>query len=129
MNPSQKKFLTPRVLLSLIAGIAGAISFSLLMRNYVLATIFGLLLATSIAGMEKTRECIILGGATGSLIGLYVGARYYLTEGELNGLSDFARLGITMLAGSVLSGLICSIYGWITVKILDLDKQGRGPFF
>jgi hypothetical protein len=111
MNPILKKYLTPRVLLSISAGIAGAILFSLLVRNYILAIIIGLLLATSIAGMEKPRECIILGGATGSLVGLYVGARYYLTEGELNGLNDFARLGITMLAGSVLSGLICSIYG------------------
>lgn len=129
MNPILKKYLTPRVLLSISAGIAGAILFSLFIRNYVLATILGLLLATSIAGLEKPRECVLLGSATGSLVGLYVGARYYLAEGELNGLSDFAGLGITMLAGSVVSGLICAVYGWITVKILELDKQGRRPFF
>jgi len=129
MNPTLKKYLTPRVLLSISAGIAGAILFSLFIRNYVLATILGLLLATSIAGLEKPRECVLLGSATGSLVGLYIGARYYLAEGELRGLSDFAGLGITMLAGSVLSGLFCAIYGWITIKILELDKQGRGPFF
>lgn len=129
MNPIRKQFFTPRVLLSIIAGIAGAILFSLFIRNYVLAMILGLLLATSIAGLEKPRECVLLGSATGSLVGLYVGARYYLAEGELSSLRDFAGLGITMLAGSILSGLLCAAHGWITVKILELDKQGRGPFF
>ncbi len=129
MNPIRKHFLTPRVVLSIIAGIAGAIMFSLFIRNYVLAMILGLMLATSIAGLEKPRECVLLGSATGSLVGLYVGARYYLAEGELSSLRDFAGLGITMLAGSILSGLLCAAYGWITVKILKLDKQGQGPFF
>lgn len=129
MNPILKKYLTPRVLLSISAGIASAILFSLFIRNYVLATILGVLMATSIAGLEKPRECVLLGSATGSLVGLYVGARYYLAEGKLGSPIDLAELGITMLAGSMLSGLICAVYGWITVKILELNKQGRGPFF
>jgi hypothetical protein len=129
MNPIRKQFFTPRVLLSISAGIAGAIMFSLFIPYYVLATILGLLLATSLAGLEKPRECVLLGSTTGSLVGLYVGARYYLAEGELSSLRDFAGLGITMLAGSILSGLLCAAYGWITIKVLKLEKQGRGPFF
>ena len=129
MNPILKQFFTPRVLLSISAGIAGSVLLSLFIRNYVLATILGLLIATSFAGLQKPTECVLLGSTTGSLVGLYVGARYYLAEGELGSLRDFAGLGITMLAGSVLSGLLCAAYGWITVKILKLDEQGRDRSF
>lgn len=117
------------MLLSITAGAAAAILLSLFMRNYALAAVLGSLLAISIAGLEKPREFAILGIATGSLAGLYLGARYYLALGGLNRLSDFARLGISMLAGLLLGGLVCAAYGWVIGKVLELYKQGRGPFF
>jgi hypothetical protein len=129
MNPILKQFFTPRVLLSITAGAAAAILLSLFMRKDTLAALLGFLLAISIAGLEKPLEFAILGSIAGSLIGLYLGARNYLVLGRSGSLTDFAGLGISMLAGLLLSGLVCAAYGWIIGKVLELYKQGRGPFF
>jgi hypothetical protein len=53
IKSNSRQFLTPRLLLGIPAGAALAILLSLFMPNTGLATLLGLLLAVSVANLEK----------------------------------------------------------------------------
>jgi hypothetical protein len=129
MNPMPKPFSTPRVLLGISAVAALAILLSFFMRITGLASLPGMLLAASIANLERPKEFAILGFATGSMIRLYLNLRYLLFVGELRSFAQLVGLIAGVIVSLLLSGLLCMAYGWIIGKILTLYRQGRRPFF
>lgn len=128
MEPIKKRFFTGRVILSILAGVAAAILFMSFMRNYLLASVLGLLVAALIVRLSQPGEYALLGAITGGLAGLYIGARNYLLQAPAGSL-DYPTLALYMLGGLLLTGLLCALYGFLTGKFLALYRQGRGPFF
>ena len=129
MDSNGQSFFSGRVILGILAGVTASILFISFMRNYVLATVLGMLVAVMIADLEQPRKFAMLGFITGSIAGLYLGARNFLIQGELHMALDYLGLAISMLAGLVLTGLLCALYGFITGKVLILYQKGQGPFF
>ena len=125
-RPGKSIFTTRGVL-----GIAVGVLFSLILiyfkSGYQFAPILGLLVAMSISDLKKPGDFAILGLALGSLSGLFLGLALYLDANKLNPTP--LGMALALLAGSVLSGLICAGYGWVAGKILAYYKEGRGPFF
>lgn len=129
MNPENHSFFSPRILLAILSGSAAAILLISLMRNYLLATILGMLVAVTISDRQEPKNLVLLGSLVGSIAGLYWGGRNYVlsSPGQIN-FADPALI-LAMLGGLLLSGLLCAVYGWIIGKLLVLYRQGHGPFF
>lgn len=129
MNTRKGALFSSRIILAILVGSAAAIAFISLMRNYLLATVLGMLLAVVISDRQEPKSLVILGSLVGSIAGLYWGGRSYAlsAQGSINFVDPFFLLAL--LGGLLLSGLLCAIYGWIIGKLLVLYHQGRGPFF
>lgn len=129
MNVSRQSFFSSRVILGILAGVVASILFIQIMRNYVLATVLGMLAAVIVSRLTRPVELAGLGFITGALAGLYLGARNTLSGDELAAAGDYLSLALYMLGWLLFTGLVCGVYGFITGKFLALYKQGRGPFF
>jgi hypothetical protein len=127
MEPTRESTFTPRVILGIVAGIAFSLLLIYLKSGYQFAPILGLLVAMSIANLNQPGEFAMLGFASGSLSGLFLGLSIYLNSNRLNPTP--VGIALALLVGAVISGLICAVYGYVIGKILSYYKQGRGPFF
>ena len=129
MNARHETFFTLRIILSILSGSAAAILLITMMRNYILATILGMLVTVIVSDRLQPKSLTILGSLVGSVAGLYWGGRNYAlsASGRINFADPLFILAL--FGGLLLSGLLCAIYGWIIGKLLVLYRKGRGPFF
>ena len=121
MYSSRQNMISVRAALGILVGASASILLISTMRNYILATILGMLVAMIISGRSTPVEFAVYGFLTGSIGGLYMGAGDTITWSEVRGLN--------MLVAMLFTGFLCAGYGYFTGKMLILFKQGRGPFF
>ena len=112
-----------------LLGLAVAILLIALVQNYVIAIIVGALIGVAMAGLRQPRP---MGGhtlITGALAGLYLGTIRDATAATL----FFSEAGLAraalVLGDTLLFGLLCGVYGYLTGAVLALYKKGQGPFF
>ena len=118
-----------RNILGIVLGVVASVIFISLMKNYLLASILGMMVTLLIVDLRQPKELAVLGFVTGSMSGLYWGARNYVISGEaLVNLTDTGLI-TPMLGGLVLIGLVCSGYALILSQIFHLIAKGERPFF
>lgn len=118
-----------RMVLSVVAGVTTSVMLISFMRNYILATVLGSLVAIAISGLRQPKECAWLGLACGSLAGFYLGARNYLAVDDLRIAEDMSALASSLVGWLALTGLLSAFYGFLTGKFFVLYKKSQGPFF
>lgn len=129
MDSKKVSFISTRIILAILGGSTASIILMFWIRNYLLASVLGMLVTILIADQLQPKRAALLGLIVGCLAGLFWGWRNYrLTVQAGVDLFDPALI-LAMLTGLLLSGLLCAAYGWIIGKLLILYRQGRGPFF
>jgi hypothetical protein len=127
MKLSNRPFISWRVFLSILAGVAASILFISYIRNYILATVLGLLVGVWIADLPQPRDSALLGLVTGALTGLYLGWRNAPVPAGI--FPGSPLLATSLLGWLVLTGLVCTVYGFVAGKFIQLYRKGQGPFF
>jgi hypothetical protein len=121
MDSNRQKIYSPRTVLGILTGVGATILLIVSIRNYILATILGMLVAMAISGRSTPGEFAVTGFITGSVAGLYLGAGSYILWSD--------NTAVNMLAGMLFTGLLCSAYGYFTGKIIQFYKQGNELHF
>jgi len=129
MNSNKESFIFTRIILAILGGSIASIVLMFWIRNYLLASVLGMLVAIMIADHLQPKRTALLGLIVGCLASLFWGWRNYRLTVQAGVDSFDPALILAMLTGLLLSGLICAVYGWIIGKLLTLYKQGCGPFF
>lgn len=127
MEQHVRSIFTVRGVLGIAVGILFSVVLIYFKSGYQFSPVLGLLVAMSISDLKRPEDFAMLGLASGSLSGLFLGLALYLDANKLNPTP--LGMVLALLEGSVLSGLICAGYGWVAGKILAYYKEGRGPFF
>ena len=128
MKTTKQTFMSGRVILAIVAGVAGSILFISIMRNYMLATVIGAIIAMMVAGERPRTQFTLLGLITGGFAGLYLGSQAYWLTDLLPGLHLGANLIVSLLSGLIVTGLLCAVYGFLIGSILALYRKGQIPF-
>jgi hypothetical protein len=121
MDSNRQNISSLRTVLGKLIGVGTTILLIVSIRNYILATILGMLIAMAISGRSTPGEFAVTGFLTGSVAGLYLGAGNYFLWSDIT--------AVNMLAGMLFTGLLCAAYGYFTGKIILFYKQGNGLHF
>lgn len=109
-----------RIIVGVLAGAGLSMVLMSFIRNYILATILGMLVAVIISGRSTPREFALTGFLAGAMAGIYLGAASYINWIEVTSLN--------MLAAMLFTGLLCAGYGYLIAKLQQVLKKGYGPF-
>ena len=117
-----------RTLLGIVGGITVGIPATLVM-NEMRAVVLGSLAAAAIAGLEEVKIAVFVGSLTGAGVGLFLVAR-----GERFLAAQWAPAGplgvlVHLVIGAIASGLVGTLYSFVTAKMKPLFDEGRGPHF
>lgn len=129
MKSVRRTLFSRRNILGILIGVFTSLVLVSWMRNYILASILGMMVTLIIADLRQPTELAMLGLVTGSMAGLYRGVRNYLISGEVPINTIDKGLIISVLGGLILTGLICASYGFILGKIFRLYNKGQRVFF
>lgn len=118
-----------RNILGILLGVVASFILITLMKNYLLASVLGMMITLIVLHLRQPREMTILGLVTGSIAGLYCGARNYLSSGNIPMSFTDAGLIISMLGGLVWTALVCAGYAFLLGRFFQLYTKGERPFF
>jgi hypothetical protein len=116
----RKNLMIVRMIMGVIVGAGVSILLMSFIRNYILATILGMLVALAISGRSTPSYYALIGFLTGALAGIYLGATPNINWIDITGLN--------MLAVMLLTGFLCAGYGYLIGKLQQVLKKGYGPF-
>lgn len=129
MKLVRQVFFSRRNIFGILLGAVASFIFISLMKNYVLASILGMMITLIIVDLRQPSELAMLGFVTGSMAGLYSGARNYVVSMEVPVNLMDTGLITSMLGGLILTGLICGGYAFVLGIIFRLLSKGERPFF
>jgi hypothetical protein len=118
-----------RNILGIVLGVVASVIFISLMKNYVLASILGMMITLLIVDLKQPGELAMLGFVTGSMAGLYSEARNYVISMEAPVNLTDTGLITSMLGGLIWTGLVCGGYAFVLGIIFRLLARGERPFF
>ncbi len=110
-------------------GVVTAVCATFLVEKDVLAAIFGFLVAIAVADLREVKQHVIVGFATGAGIGLVLRATGRSHVGESVLPTGPSRTIAHLVATTIVFGLLCASFGFITGKVKERYDRGRGPFF